>query len=209
MGGNRDAVVYCIDSHDRLTEVNEAWQIFAAANEGQSLHADRILGQPLWNYIVDSTTQQLYRTLLQRAREGGKPVQFRFRCDAPDIQRLLAMKITADKSGGLCFSVTPVREKSRPPISLLRADRTTNLQEFVTLCSWCKQVRLSNDDWVDVDVAVRALGLFGQEPLPAITHGMCPTCYTAMMGAVEQPNTAGMEITLGPINQGDETHERS
>lgn len=45
---------------------------------------------------------------------------------------------------------------------------------MVRMCSWCKRVLL--DDWVEIDEAVRRLGLFELEQPPRVTHTICREC---------------------------------
>jgi len=49
--------------------------------------------------------------------------------------------------------------------------------------SWCKRV-YTDAAWLEVEDAVERLGLFESEELPAISHGMCPSCETGLLKAV-------------------------
>ncbi len=173
-------VSYHIDHNDSLDAFNEGWLAFADANGGESLHPSRIRGRQLWEFVREPTTAQLYRSMLVRLRSGGRPIRFRFRCDAPDRRRLLEMDMTADAAGGIQFNVTSVHEEARAPVLLLDPNRTPG-NGFLTICAWCKRVRLSQDEWVEVEDAVKALNLFEGAPLPALTHGVCPACSETML----------------------------
>jgi hypothetical protein len=52
------------------------------------------------------------------------------------------------------------------------------------MCSWCKQVRLAEAVWVEVEEALVQLGLLELESLPQITHGACQACYADIMLAL-------------------------
>jgi hypothetical protein len=112
-----EPVRYWIDALDRLVEVNDAWNIFAVENGAAELTRDRVLGQPIWQYVSDQTTQELYRSLIAVARES-KHIEFVYRCDTPALKRLMQMTIIPETSGVICFqsasaSVTAPRSSSR------------------------------------------------------------------------------------------------
>jgi hypothetical protein len=192
-------VLYRIDSEDRLAELNDGWLAFAQANQGQALHSSNILGRSLWDFVADAETRHLYQVMVQRLREAGPPVRFRFRCDAPDRRRLLAMEITGDKTGGIQFSVTPVLEEPRVSISLLDPSHARG-EHFLTMCSWCKRTRLPTGRWVEIEEAVEELGLFEDSPLPGVSHGICSTCNEAVVGALYPAAGAAGTVTLGALH---------
>lgn len=177
-------VRYVIDAQDRLTELNEAWSVFADENAGHSLRPAQVLGRPLWEFLADATTTSLYRAMVKRVRDGGLPVRFQFRCDAPHLRRGLAMEITAVERGSVVFEVTPVWEDAGTPMPLLDI-ATPRADGLLTICGWCKRIPLADDRWVEIELAVMALGLFGGAALPRLSHGMCPDCTTVLLGALE------------------------
>jgi hypothetical protein len=193
-------VLYRIDIEDRLAEFNDGWLAFAQANGGHALHPSNILGRSLWDFVADAETSHLYQVMVQRLRQGGPPTRFRFRCDAPDRRRLLAMEITGDKAGGIQFSVSSVLEDPRVSLSLLDPAHP-RAEHLLTMCSWCKRARLPPERWVEIEQAVEELNLFDDSPLPGVTHGICPACHEAMVGALADPakGTAGT-VTLGAIH---------
>lgn len=190
-------VVYRIDREDRIAEVNDGWLAFAAANRGQELQPAHILGRTLWDFLADDTTKHLYQAMVRRLRHGGLPVRFRFRCDSPSRRRLLSMEITSDHAGGARFRVTSVLEDPRPSIALLDPMQVRD-GRLLAICGWCKQIRLPAGDWVEVEEAVRVLGLFARNHLPGLTHGICPPCYSAIVGTLQDPALEGADIaTVG------------
>jgi len=77
-----------------------------------------------------------------------------------------------------------LREEPRPPVSLL--DNTVPRTEaLLTMCGWCKRVRLESNRWVEVEKAVELLRLFDRKKLPAISHGICPGCSELVTAAIE------------------------
>jgi hypothetical protein len=193
-------VLYRIDIEDRLAEFNDGWLAFAQANGGHALHPSNILGRSLWDFIADAETSHLYQVMVQRLRQGGPPTRFRFRCDAPDRRRLLAMEITGDQTGGIQFSVTSVLEDSRVPLSLLEPVRARG-ERLLTMCGWCKRTKLPTGRWVETEEAVEELSLFEDSPLPGVTHGICPPCREAVVRVVDDPAMgAAGTVTLGAIH---------
>lgn len=195
------AVVYRIDRKDRLAEFSDGWLTFATANGGQALRSSHILGRPLWDFLADATTMQLYQAMVQRLRQGRPPIRFRFRCDAPSRRRLLAMEITGDTAGGVGFRVTSILEQPRPSVPLLEPEVKRG-GSLLAMCGWCKRSRLPTGAWVEVEEAIQTLGLFGGAPMPDVTHGICPLCYTTIVGVLDdQAVGAAGTVTVGDIGR--------
>lgn len=170
-----DLVRYLIDADDRLIAFNEGWTTFARENDGEAFLPPRITGRPLWDFISDAATADIYHTMIGRVRRGAQPIRFDFRCDSPDRRRLLRMVLSADTSGGVAFSVTAVREEHRRAVPLLDAKKARSAS-FITVCAWCKRVRLAPSSWVEIEQAVEAMQLFEVDVMPGLTHGMCERC---------------------------------
>ena len=176
-------VAYRIDSTDCITSVSEGWNSFATANGGESLLPPGILGTSLWPWIVDPTTHQVYRSLLTRVRKGAGPVRFQFRCDGPDRRRLLQMQISVAPGDSVDFQTTLLRNQTRAEVGLM--DPTTLRSDaLLTICAWCMRLPVSGE-WLEIEQAVSALGLFEASTMPRLSHGMCPTCYNSMLPAID------------------------
>ena len=190
-------VLYRIDIDDRLAELNDGWLAFAQANGGDALHPSNILGRSLWEFIGDAETRYLYQLMVQRLRQAGPPVRFQFRCDAPDRRRLLAMEISGDKTGGIQFRVTSVLEDPRVSLSFFEPAHARG-EGLLTMCGWCKRTQLPTGRWVEIEEAVEELRLFEGSPLPGVTHGICPPCHAAVVGALDDAAVgAAGTVTLG------------
>lgn len=193
-------VLYRIDIEDRLAELNDGWLAFAQANGGDALHPSNILGRSLWDFIADAETRHLYQHMIRRLRQAGPPVRFRFRCDAPDRRRLLAMEISGDKTGGIQFSVTSVLEDPRVSLPFFEPAQARG-EGFLTICGWCKRTQLPTGQWVEIEEAAEELGLFEVSPLPGLTHGICPPCHEAVIEALDDPAVgAAGTVTLGALH---------
>ena len=173
---------YRIDADDRLSWVSSGWVDFAEENEGIGLDSDQILGRSLFDYITGLETPELYRRLFTKVRRAGKPLSFPFRCDAPGVRRRMRMAIRPLADGGLEIATTVSEQEPREFVPLLDAKAQRNA-EYIRMCSWCARVQLDADRWEEVEVAIELLGLFDREGLPQISHGACPSCRTAVVGA--------------------------
>ena len=188
------AVAYRIDADDRIIDVNEAWISFAERNGGDGLRPELVIGHVLWDFLTDSTTVHLYHGICKQLRSGGPTVQFRFRCDAPDVRRLLAMKMVCGDAGSIEFTVTPVAEQPRVTLPLVGVS-SSNPGPLVSMCGWCKRVRAPDATWVEIERGIEALGLFqSTTPLPAVSHGICDACELAMSVDLDS-----LTVTLGPL----------
>ena len=70
-------IVYRLDKDDRLVGVNAEWDLFAGENGGPS--AALALDRPIWDFIADDTTRELYAEVLKRARGLSRNVSFPLR----------------------------------------------------------------------------------------------------------------------------------
>lgn len=173
--GHSSEILYRLNNEDQIIFVNNAWDQFASANEGGHLAGGQVLRRCLWDFIADSTTQQLYRDVLKRVR-SGRPVRFGFRCDSPDRRRLMEMDILPKDNRAVEFRTRTVSEEGREPQLLLDVHQSRS-DELLRMCSWCKKVDIGGD-WTEVEEAVARLRLFEQAVLPNLTHGICETCFT-------------------------------
>jgi hypothetical protein len=170
---------YRIDAQDRIIWVNEEWAKFAAENDGGNLgRAAGILGQTLWSFIDDQTLCNLYNEMVLLARKG-RPISFRFRCDAPRFRRVFEMRISGGTGAEVDFATTLQSEEEREAVSLLDCHQPRN-QQFIRMCSWCQRV-FANTRWLPVEAAVVALDLMSGPTVPAITHGICEDCNSKVL----------------------------
>lgn len=58
---------YRINRLDEIVAVSPGWDAFATANDGPDVVAAKVLTRPLWHFISDPTTRQLYDHILKRA----------------------------------------------------------------------------------------------------------------------------------------------
>lgn len=188
------AIAYEIDGQNRITTVNRAWFDEAQTAGDDRLKDERVIGRDLWELIQDSSTRYLYETMVSRARARARSVGFRFRCDTPDQRRLLHMEVSPREGGHVAFDVTLVASQPREAVELLQVGRAHS-DALIRMCGWCKRVPLPGGAWVEVEEALDALHLFeASDPLPAISHGICPECMDKMTAIEEDA-----EVVFGEL----------
>ena len=181
-----DAVVYRIDASDRIVAVNDAWTAFALANDGEHLLQPDIIGKNLWDMISDPTTRDLYETMVIRVRQGKGIFRFTFRCDSPEMRRLLQMEIAALKDHGVRFRVTPLSVQAREPVRLISTGLTRS-NALMQICGWCKRLPAPDGTWIEIEEAAQTLNIFHGSPMPTLTHGICPVCHESINELLDDP----------------------
>jgi hypothetical protein len=172
-----EPLLYSLDERDRIVRVNDAWTAFALDNDAPELAREQVLDRPIWEFLNDSTTRQIYRSLVSRVR-AGREARFPLRCDSPDLRRYLNMIITPARENHVSFEVVVVAVEPRPTQRIWDR-RTIRSDRLLVVCAWCKHVHV-NGEWMEIEDALTPLRIFESEPLPALTHGICGACNRAM-----------------------------
>jgi hypothetical protein len=183
-------LTYRIDRNDIVVSLDEYWEPFAQENDAPGLTRDSVLGQPLWKFVEGLETRHIYGLILDRVRASSTSATIPYRCDSPDRCRYMEMNISPLAEGGIQFTNRFLREEGRDPQAILDASADRS-EEFLTLCSWCKKVKLPESEWVDADVAVERLRLFEALRLPKLTHGICLSCDEVVRKELEGMRGAG------------------
>lgn len=189
---SKDVFIYRIDSTDTIVSVSDNWCTFADANAwGSSLAPADVVGHKLWDFIHNPETQHLYQNVFTRARSGRSGMPGRgipFRCDSPSERRYLQLLIEALPDESIQLKSTILRTEPRSPVSLLDVD-TARSTDMVTVCSMCKKIRVSPQQWVELEEGLARLRLFEVDRMPRLTHGLCPSCYEAAMAELDETET--------------------
>ena len=150
----QDLVIYRIDRNDAIVYVNDRWTTFALANDAAELAAAAVIGRSLWDFVCDSTTGTIYRDILVRVR-AGRQVTFPFRCDSSSSRRSMRMTVVPAGAGQVQFE-SEILETDPAAEGLLWNRHATRGDDMVTVCSWCKQVKVGGG-WAEIEDAVAAL----------------------------------------------------
>ncbi|MFN2317744.1 MAG: PAS domain-containing protein [Gemmatimonadales bacterium] len=175
-------IVYRLDASDAIVAVSESWDPFARANAGEQVTAQAVVGRPLWDFVTDPTTREIYRQVLAKIRSGAR-VQFTLRCDGPACRRRLEMTVTPAGDGGAEFRsrTLSIEDRQAQPLA---GESATEGDELLRVCGWCKRVD-ADGQWLEVEEAMEALQLLERPVLPRITHGMCPACHDRMLATLD------------------------
>ena len=79
------------------------------------------------------------------------------------------------QNNNLNFRSSLIREEQQPGVAIFSSTEHDR-EMFLSICSWCKRIQLSDDTWAEVEIAIRNLNLFQSDLLPGLTHGICPDC---------------------------------
>ncbi len=188
------AIVYRIDASDRITYVSEGWDVFAGENSSGGVTAADVLGRPLWDFISDDTTKEIYRQVLARIRTGRR-MSYSFRCDSPACRRLLEMQIRLHgDAGGVEFQTSTLTEVARELAPVSQGDGSVGAEELepglVRVCGWCNRF-YADGAWREMEEAFPRLRLLEHPERQMLTHGMCEQCFERMVGDLSAAEAAG------------------
>ncbi|MEJ7699195.1 MAG: Crp/Fnr family transcriptional regulator [Pyrinomonadaceae bacterium] len=113
------------------------------------------------------------RAIIQSAGAG-------FRMKAKDVKAEFAL-------GGvfqqmlLRYTQALMTQISQTAVQNLLDTNALHSDDLIHICSWCKRVDVGQENWEEIEEAVKTLGVFEQEKLPQITHGICSDCYKTML----------------------------
>lgn len=172
-----DPITYQIDSRDCIIWVNEAWDRFAARNDGQAVQSKVCFGRPIWDFITGYSTQRVYRELVKNAREG-QGYQFRLRCDSPELERLLVMTIAPLPQGVVEFQTTALSVRPGKAFLPWVPDASEDPQT-IRQCGWCSRV-LHEGFWIELATALNTVELFETYPTRSVLHDICPDCHAGI-----------------------------
>lgn len=177
-------ITYELDAQDRIRSTGADWDRFARANGAPELASRRLLLQPLWRFVAGGEVQHLLRLLFERVRSRNTVIRLPFRCDSPSARRFMELVVRPLPGRSLAVESRLLRTEARRYIPLL--ERSPRLRYgFLTMCSWCKRIRLVNGEWVEVERAIEVMDLFTSADLPMISHGICRSCADLTFGMVQ------------------------
>jgi hypothetical protein len=93
------------------------------------------------------------------------------------------IRIVARPAGRVVlFSARLRSEEERQARQPLLDPEAPRSSELVEMCGWCDRFEVDGE-WVEVEEAARRLELFNRAELPALSHGICPTCNEMLLAA--------------------------
>lgn len=170
---DKNVVSYRIDAADRIVEASDSWDVFAVENKAPRLTRKEVAGRFLWDFIEGSDTRHLFRLMLSKARASLSTMRIPFRCDSPEARRFMEMEISPHPDGSIDFVCTTLKTEARTPVAFIDPD-VDRSNEWRTICSWCKRIKMPGGEWVALEDGIRRLDLFGSKRPPRMSHGICP-----------------------------------
>ncbi|HEX3324409.1 MAG TPA: hypothetical protein VHR65_04635 [Solirubrobacterales bacterium] len=175
------ALSYAIDQHDHLIRVDDGYYRFAEENGWNE--AGSSLGRSLWDYVAGHEMVKLQRLLVRRIRDEVGDVELPFRCDGPGVRREMNIRIVARPGGRVVlFSARLRSEQAREFPQPLLDPEAPRADDTLEMCGWCDRFAVDGE-WVEVEEAAKRLELFNRPELPALSHGICPTCNEMLLAA--------------------------
>ena len=145
-----------------VTENGATAEIGLIGNDGLSGHALFLGG--------DTTTS---RAIIQSAGAC-------FRMKTKDLRTEFALGGVFQRML-LRYTQALMTQISQTAVQNLLDTNALHSDDLIHICGWCKRVDVGQENWEEIEEAVKTLGVFEQEKLPQITHGMCSDCYKAML----------------------------
>lgn len=188
-----DGITLLLDGELRIAAVGwPNWNAFLRGNEGPSYAPADILGKSIDGFFTVGEVRETYRRVFRKVLEGRKgELQVTYRCDAPDVQRLMRLSVTRlDGSGGarLLYQSVLLDALQRPPIGLFGVPvRSSGEEDLLTICSlcarvaWPKGVSEEEREWVEPPEYYRR----GGEEVAELSHGFCKNCFGRLMAELD------------------------
>jgi len=181
-----DGVAYLAAPDGTIIAVGrEGWTSFGSKLGTHSPTPEAVVGRQLFDMIADPEAKHAFEAVHRRvAMLATRALTYEYRCDAPDLERLMRMSVSALTSQGRLLGVlyqsTLLSAKERVPLAFLSREeaaieeqRVSNLP-FVTICQFCANVtkKAWEGEWVTPADYYRRGGRDGVR----LSQGICPTC---------------------------------
>jgi hypothetical protein len=170
-----------LDVTDSIVFASEDWLQLAEGTDGRQPMPASVLGRPFFDFAPDPQLFPLYELVFRRVRKTKQPIRIPFTSESSNERRHMEMEVLPLEGGGLeCRFLTALVEELGGGTCSDGAPREPPL---LTLCSWCKKVKLPEGLWVEVEAAAQRLEFFFGEA-PHLTHGICLPCKDALWGGL-------------------------
>jgi len=187
-------IVYLVDLDGRIIFYNtERWNTFANRNDAPELTNElSITGKSIYDFITGDEVRDMYYSYSKYLiKKEIDEIIFPYKCDSPEVERDMRMAMTPVYENGaitgILYHSTVLHEKARPPLNILRRNKKKNKDQLplLTICSYCKDVRIPADsttgEWVKPEKYYQS---GGTEDV-ALSHGVCPVCVTNLKVQIE------------------------
>ena len=185
---------YVIDAEDRIIKLDGNWDPMFSDGERETLPRDSILGQPMWNFILNDGLRSLYAVLIKRVRQSRRTIRFPYRCDTPDRRRLARLKLKPGEAGQVHFiSDILTSEQRLVPLTL---DYVPGNRGLVRSCSICSRLDVAQNWQHAEELSEQQLGVVSENSL-RVAHGICPDCSDSVSKLGTDAASDGVSSILG------------
>ena len=181
---------YKVGKAKQIIEVGGEWDEFAKENEGERALSRVVIGRSIWDFVTGAPTRMWLEALFQLAELRNEPVERIYRCDSPQLKRMMSMRISPEEEKVLrveneLLSVEPLEKKV-----VIRHHSRIPGTDIRMRCSICGKVKVS-DQWLE------PADLVEQNPDGIIVaYTVCEPCKQALpksgswktRGSGEAPN---------------------
>jgi len=168
-------ISWAIDRRELVVDIAGDWLSFAQSNDAKSLLPEVVIGNSLWSYISGVEVQDMYRQIIVRVRETADPVDFCYRCDAPDRRRLMRMEIERADDGLVWFHSRLIQEIKRPWFNSIYRHAVRNKCQL-DICSVCRRVGVDDMLWSEPEDAANSIPKLCSNQTPMLVERICDDC---------------------------------
>lgn len=156
------------------------------------------VGKSLFDIVQGEEVREAYRALHDAVWTGNRAaVGFTYRCDSPDTEREMFLSLSRVTDGpatvAMLYQSVVISEVNRPRMPLFSFEVVAEnwfapaTGGLIRMCSYCHRIAWppgagkAQEEWIEpVDFYRR-----GGEATPAISHGICNTCFARVMRAIK------------------------
>ena len=186
-----DGIAMILDHELRITRVGKPnWQRFLDDNTSdvpvpRNVAMTDVLGRPVTAFIAGEAVRATYAEMFASVLCGTRPpVQFDYRCDAPELRRDMRLSVGPIISGGavrqLLYQSVLLSATPRPAIPLFGAPVADGeADDILTMCAICARVAWPKGapagarEWIEPASYYRR----GGDEVAVISHGFCEDCF--------------------------------
>ncbi len=162
---------YELDEKLVIVSIGGTWQVFAEANDGAELDADKVCGRSLWEFVEGETTRKWLNTIFQKVRSSGQGILIPYRCDSPELKRHMRMLVKPAAMDGhliLQHEIMHVEARSTPMHFCFEPKEHPDQHQRCSSCG-----RLKGDDrWFEPTASFGGAHRFSV----SVSYSICEDC---------------------------------
>jgi len=168
-------VSWAINHRELIVDIAGEWISFAQNNDAKTLLPNVVIGKSLWSFIAGVEVQDMYRQMIERVRETASPIDFSYRCDAPDRRRYMHMEIERTDDGLVWFHSRIIREIERPWFNPIYSHAVRDKGQL-DICSICRRICVDGMLWLEPENASVSYQVLCGDQTPMLVERICDDC---------------------------------